>query len=55
MSERADAFLCFYNFAKSINLAKTCYSLQFKFSEVRVRVPDDSNIGGPFLVPLGKR
>lgn len=46
---------CREHFAKSINLAKTCYSLQFKFSEVRVRVPDDSNIGGPFLVPPGKR
>ena len=43
-----------YNFAKCVNLANTCYSLQFTFSEMRVRVLDDSKHRGPFFGVSGK-
>ena len=41
-------------FAKCVNLANTCYSLQFTFSEMRVRVLDDSKHRGPFFGASGK-
>ena len=43
-----------HKFAKCVNLANTCYSLQFTFSEMRVRVLDDRKHRGPFFGVSGK-
>lgn len=45
---------CREHFAKCVNLAKTCYSLQFTFSEIRVGALDDSKHRGPFFGVSGK-
>lgn len=51
---REEGFLQMHYFAKCVNLANTCYSLQFTFSEMRVRVFDDSKHRGPFFGVSGK-